>query len=92
MEEIMIPSSDSFDAHYHLAFEDIATDAVQSPRLIRIRLKLSKTDQFGRGADISGKHRQRLVPSYCSISLPGGTRWGGGSTVLLRQQCFLTRP
>ena len=50
--EITIPSANSFDTHRHLAFQDIATDSVQSPRLIRIRLKHFKTDQFGWGADI----------------------------------------
>ena len=43
--EITIPSADGFDTHRHLAFQDIATDSVQSPRLIRIRLKHSKTDR-----------------------------------------------
>ena len=50
--EITIPSTSTFDPAVHLAWGDVAVDAGQPPSKIRIWLKRSKTDQFGRGVAV----------------------------------------
>ncbi len=50
--EITIPSMKAFNAQSHLSWGDITVDDVTTPTIIRVHLKRSKTDQFGRGADI----------------------------------------
>ena len=50
--EITLPSEQSYDPEIHLNFSDIAIDNHKSPKLMKVRLKTSKTDQFRRGIDI----------------------------------------
>ena len=45
-------TSKGFDEATDLTFADVAVDNYQNPSLIHIHLKSSKTDQFGKGADI----------------------------------------
>ena len=50
--ELLLESPASFDHRRHLAWGDVAVDNEANPRTLRIHLKQSKTDQFGRGADV----------------------------------------
>ena len=50
--EITVPTTTGFDPMIHLAWGDVALDSTQSPGLLKIRLKRSKTDQLGQGVDI----------------------------------------
>ena len=50
--EITVPHVTGFDPKIHLAWGDVALDNTQSPTLLKIRLKRSKTDQLGQGVDI----------------------------------------
>ena len=50
--EITTPNTTGFNPKIHLAWGDVAIDSQQSPSLLKIRLKRSKTDQFGQGVDI----------------------------------------
>ena len=50
--EITIPSTTGFNPKPHLAWGDVTLDSTQSPTLLKIHLKRSKTDQFGQGVDI----------------------------------------
>ena len=51
--EITVPSVSAYDESVHLSWGDIAIDNPQSPTImIRVKLKKSKTDQLGKGADI----------------------------------------
>ena len=47
-----VPSTTSFNPKIHLAWGDVSVDDTNSPTTLRIRLKTSKTDQLGNGADV----------------------------------------
>ena len=49
--EITVPSDSTFDEGAHLSFKDVAVDSFQEPRLLKVRIKASKTDPFRLGAD-----------------------------------------
>ena len=50
--EITIPSATAFDQTVHLAWIDVSVDPGHPPTRVRILLKRSKTDQFGRGVAV----------------------------------------
>lgn len=50
--ELMIPSQNSFDQAKHLSWSDVAVDNLQSPKLLKVKLKQSKTDQLRQGVDV----------------------------------------
>ena len=61
--KITTPSTTGFNPKIHLAWGDVAIDSTQSPSLLKIRLKRSKTDQFGQEVDIyMGKTGCPLCP------------------------------
>ena len=50
--ELTVPTATAFDAAVHLAWGDVAVDAADPPAMVRVFLKRSKTDQFGRGVEV----------------------------------------
>ena len=61
--EITVPSDSTFDEGAHLSFKDVAVDSFQEPRLLKVRIKASKTDPFRLGADIFvGRTNNSLCP------------------------------
>ena len=44
--ELTIPSAKSYDAGTHLSFQDVTVDGVHNPHILRVNLKVSKTDRF----------------------------------------------
>ena len=61
--EITVPTDMSFDAGAHLTFEDVAIDSKESPSVMEIRLKASKTDPYGKGVNIYvGRTGNALCP------------------------------
>ena len=50
--EVIIPSMGGFDKGAHLCWEDIATDSLTKPTLLRVHLKGSKTDQARKGCTL----------------------------------------
>ena len=48
--EILIPLGEAYNPTNHLSVGDVAVDNTTHPSLIQIKLKQSKTDQFGKGA------------------------------------------
>lgn len=61
--EITVPSLNGFDASCHLAWGDIAVDNSIVPRVLKVHLKKSKTDQLGKGIDIFiGRTDELLCP------------------------------
>ena len=50
--ELTVPTASAFDAAVHLAWGDVAVDNADPPSMIRIFLRRSKTDQFGRGVEV----------------------------------------
>ncbi len=61
--EITIPSDSAFDSTRHLSFADVSVDNLTTPSMLKIHLKCSKTDPFGKGVDvIVGKTSNNLCP------------------------------
>ena len=50
--KITILSLTNFDASKHLAWGDVAMDNAGSPQILKVYLKVSKTDQLGKGIDV----------------------------------------
>lgn len=46
--EITVPSVLAFDSHIHLAWGDVAVSDTVPPSVVRVHLKRSKCDQFGK--------------------------------------------
>ena len=67
--EITVPSASAFDPSVHLAWGDVAIDAGNPPSKIRVFLKRSKTDQFGRGVTVFlGATGDELCPVAAIVS------------------------
>lgn len=50
--EVTVPEGARFDPTMHLTPRDVAVDSLQEPTMIRIRLKISKTDQARQGIEL----------------------------------------
>ncbi len=50
--EITVPSCTTFNPSRHLAWGDVIVDNPASPQVIKVNLKISKSDQLGKGADV----------------------------------------
>ena len=61
--ELTVQAAAAFDPAVHLAWGDMAVDDMQSPSSVRIFLKHSKCDQFGRGVSVFlGRTSNSLCP------------------------------
>ena len=61
--ELTIPSTGGFNPGTHLSWQDMATDSVTSPTVVKVRLKASKTDQARQGCTlIVGSTGNELCP------------------------------
>ena len=77
--EIMVPSAHSFSSTRHLSWGDVSVDSIAQPTLLKIHLRFSKCDQFGKGVDVfMGRTTNKLCPvsaclAYIAIrgSAPG---------------------
>lgn len=50
--ELILQTQNAYDPKKHLSWGDVTIDNPQAPTTLKIRLKKSKTDQLGNGADI----------------------------------------
>ena len=50
--EVTVATKKSFNPALHLAVEDLSLDSNLTPTVVKIHLKSSKCDQFGRGVDV----------------------------------------
>jgi hypothetical protein len=50
--ELTVPSAQGFDPTIHLSWGDVAVDNPTNPTAIRVLLKRSKCDQFGKGVSV----------------------------------------
>ena len=50
--KITVPARDTFNARTHPSWVDVASDNPENPQAIRVHLRHSKTDQFGRGTEV----------------------------------------
>lgn len=75
--EITVPSDSSFDEGVHLMFDDVAVDSTANPRVLKVRIKASKTDPFRVGVNIFvGRTGNELCPvaavlAYMVLRGPG---------------------
>ena len=80
MGELTVPSDVAFNKAVHLTPSDIAVDSTQSPSMLQVRLKKSKTDQEGRGMLIYvGKTNNVLImPCECNAGGISVNTWNQG--------------
>ena len=50
--EITVPSDNAYDETSHLSFSNIVVDSFHNPKMLKVRIKASKTDPFSVGVDI----------------------------------------
>lgn len=77
--EMTVPNDREFDPAVHLTKEDLALDNQESPSMLRVRLKQSKTDPFRRGIYLFvGKTGSDLCPVLAVLSylISRGSRTG----------------
>ena len=61
--EVTVPTQEAFNARTHLSWGDVAIDNPGNPQAIRVHLRHSKTDQFGKGTEvIMGRTGDLLCP------------------------------
>ena len=67
--EITVQSAGAFDPKVHLAWGDVSVDGTVPPSKIRVFLKRSKTDQFGRGVEVFvGATGDALCPVQATVT------------------------
>lgn len=67
--EITVPSQTSFNPTRHLSWGDVAVDDTSNPKVLKIVLKFSKTDQLGKGAEVYlGRTGCTLCPVAASLA------------------------
>ena len=75
--EVTIPSKEEYDEGAHLAMEDVSVDSLKEPKMLKVRIKASKTDPFRQGVDVFvGITGSELCPvtavlAYMVIRQPG---------------------
>ena len=61
--ELLVESAGCYRPATNLSWGDVAVDNISSPSMLRVHLKQSKCDQFGRGVDvIVGRTGSRICP------------------------------
>ena len=63
--EITLQSTTSFNPATHLAWGDVAVDSRQTPTMLKVHLKRSKSDQLGKGVDVFIGHTSNPL---CPVS------------------------
>lgn len=61
--EITVPTATEFDTAVHLLWGDVSVNAATPPSMVRVFLKRSITDQFGRGVGVPRGYGGSSVPS-----------------------------
>ena len=78
--ELLSAAGITFNPRLHMAWGNVAVDDPQDPKMVRVHLQQSKTDQMGQGAHVTlGRTNSDLhMPSCCSPgqrSKPWCTAW-----------------
>lgn len=90
--EISVPSNSAYDAGAHLSFNDVATDSLESPQILKIRLKASKTDPFRVGVDVYvGRTDNALCPVTAVLTYMTARGQGPGPLFVFQNGTPLTR-
>ena len=84
--EVVAPSNSAFDGETHLCHGDVTVDSTSSPRVIKVLLKASKTDQYRLGVSIYlGRTGTLLCPVAAVLS------YMVGPFFVFEDKNFLTR-
>jgi hypothetical protein len=67
--ELAIPSQKAYDQAKHLSWGDVAVDSTAAPKVLKVKLKQSKTDQLRRGVEVfMGKTGCSLCPVAAGLA------------------------
>ena len=90
--EFTLPSQSEYDASCHLSVDDIAIDSADSPSLVQVTIKQSKTDPFRKGVKLflakTGKEICPVTAILPYMALRGPKK---GPLFVFKDGCFLTR-
>ena len=90
--EVVVPSDKGFDAAVHLTYADVRTDNYESPKLLEIKIKASKTDPFRKGVTVYiGRTGEKLCPVAATLSYMVMRGPGEGPLFTFSDGKFLTR-
>ena len=90
--ELTSPSESQYDPSTHLTLADIAVDDKNSPSVIQIHLKASKTDPFRVGVDVFvGRAGNVLCPVQAMTGYLGHRGGGTGPLFHFKNGKYLTR-
>ena len=90
--EFTVPSVNAYDSRRHLSVSDVSVDSHTSPSLIAIRLKVSKTDQYGAGTTIYlGKTSHSICPVSAMLHYLAMRPAGNGPLFVMPQGTPLTK-
>ena len=91
--ELLPPSRSGVDPAGYLTWGDVAVDNQEKPTMVRFHLRRSKTDQFGRGADIVvGRTGRNLCPVTAVLHYISRSGEHSGPFFLTSQKLPLTKP
>jgi hypothetical protein len=90
--ELLVAKPSDFDPRLHLAWGDMAVDDRQDPKMVKFHLKQSKTDPYGRGADvILGRTGCCLCPVAAVLSYAASRGTQDGPFFLTSDRGVLTK-
>ena len=91
--EMTVSSDSSYDVGVHLNFTDVAVDSYDNPKVVKVRIKASKTDPYLLGVDIFlGRTHKDLCPVAAILSYMLQRGPGPGSLFKFADGKPLTRP
>jgi hypothetical protein len=91
--EITVPTAASFQPSQHLTWPDVSADDLSSPSMIRIVLKVSKCDQFGKGVEVFvGRSKSDICPVAAILSYMVARGPGPGPFFRFEDGTPLTKP
>ncbi len=90
--ELTVPTLQSFDEGKHLSWGSVAVDDIESPQLLQVTLKQSKTDQNRQGVQVYvGKTGCLLCPVAGVLMYMANRRDGAGPFFMFRDKKPLTK-
>lgn len=90
--ELTVPSITGYDKGVHLSFGDVAVDSLDSPQVLQVKIKASKTDPFRVGVDIFiGRSECSLCPVTAVLTYMAIRGSAPGPLFIFANGCPLTR-
>ena len=90
--ELCTPSSTSYDSDVHVCVQDISVDDTQSPSVMQVRIKQSKTDPFRKGVSLAiGRTGTKLCPVAAVLDFIVARGSSPGPLFTFQDGSFLTR-